>query len=328
MLELLYTSPRKVFSAWSVAQTLSKWAFLKAWDVMLITGPVCGEAGTFKIFKDGHAVQCMDDIGVPTSPFLEVAGGEMCTSVYNTAPNPDVYELYMLDPFTGTQVNSPFFTFASDPLLYQGHFVDRGRSLFFRFITVPPFENHLAAYSLTDPPVLLWSLLLDEMYNSIHWVSDGKIMLSKTQTANTYAPYTKLKFVDYINRTAYLTTQINPYRVAVFDSHCGVVFSINVTGYTEIYYPQAVPHHLSVPVLDPATVSLYGGNTVTTHVLGDLDEPCADRPVHWYLENGLGGLKKQVTKTGIDGATSNYYFAPDNPISAGLEETIRVEVLV
>ena len=327
MLELLYTSPRKTFAAWDSAKSLHRWAFNKAWDAMLLVGRTThanGVLGTFKIFKDGHALRCMDESSSYIDyDFLEMAGGKLCTCI--TSYTPWEFKLYELDPFTAAPVGQPFFTFAAgNPYVNQGSLIDRERDLFLRFS-----GNNLQAYSITDPPVLLWSLPLRATYYAIHWVADGRVMLSQTrETYQLGGTYYRVMFVDYVERSILLATRLNPYRVALFDSRCGVVMAINAAGYVEVYYPQPVPSHLTAPVLEPAAVGLYGGSLVTTQVLGDLDEPCPDRVVHWYLEQGLGGLAREASKSGADGTASNYYFAPDNPAQAGLEETIRVEALI
>lgn len=327
MLELLYTSPRQTFAGWNSALVLRRLVFSRTWDCMVLEGSGASGAnrvgGTFKIFKDGHAVRCMDvnaDVAA-TFIMLEMEDGVLGTFV-KTGSSPYLYQLYELDPFTATPVSNPFSTFSSTLPLGRGWYIDRRRALILR-----PDGSYLRAYSLADPPVLQWSLSLAESFYAIHAVADGRVMLSKTRyEGGVQTP--RVLFVDYLARAIVLRSQLNSYRAAVFDSHCGVVMAINASGYTEIYYPQAVPHRLTPPVLDPDPVGLYGGSLVSTQVLGDLDEPCPDRVVHWYLENGLGGLARQTSKSGPDGTASNYYFAPDDPARAGQEETVRVEALI
>ena len=322
MLELLYTSPRKVSESWNAAKGITRFAFNKSWDTMILDGTVMGGYGTFKIFKDGHAIKFVDSSFSASFPFVTMAGGKLCT-YKDRSTYPILYGLFELDPFTGQPVTNPFFTFNAQQAISNGWFIDVERSLMLYCSGGP---HPLYCYSLAATPVLLWTLDIGNTYSAISWVSDGRIMISENAWGT--ATGTKVIFVDYLERVVTLRSRLNTYRVATFDSRCGVVMAINTSGYTEIYYPQAVPNYLTPPVLNPQVVTLYGGNAVTTQVLGDLNEPCADRVVHWYLENGIGGLEKEATKTDINGFARNFYFSPDNPISIGAVETIRVEALI
>jgi len=331
MLELIYTSPRKVFDTWDSSKAVSGAAFHHVWDAMIMRldgaqlgGPT--NKGFFKVFKDGHVRQCGDwNAIISTTKINEMAGGRLWTAKWSGGYPNITSAMYYLDAFTVMPESTPILTKTWTQMIgYAGDdFLDLNRNLLLLLSTY-----YLRAYNLADMS-LAWQMDLratgdNGVYYNIHWVSDGKIMLSGTYTWRTD---TRLLFIDYRTQEITLRTVINTYRIATYDSRCGVVFAINQNGYVEIYYPKPIPAFVSNPVfVDDPTV--FGGTPVSCEVLGSVQEPCEGWIVRWYLTNGLGGLEKEKTKTDENGMAYNFYFGPGDINKVGLSETIRAEVII
>lgn len=159
-------------------------------------------------------------------------------------------------------------------------------------------------------------------------------------------------FYDLIERSALLTTSIEPCIVAAFDTTYQTVCSVRTDFKLQTYSDKAAPFEFTALAFTPGNFDRWSTEVVRTQLRGSDGEPVVDMDVQWCLETIInanvpintnpvntlhvnaggssapaqGVLIPEFTKTDSQGFTETTYCLPGPAFTPGLVEVISPKV--